>query len=216
MNNINYTKIELYSIIHLYNKKHNTNIKNLEKLNKEKLIELCNKYNILDEYDDIKDISFNKNNLNNLYKYQLIQDIEIFNQKNNIETDNVIHKLKKKELIEIMILHDIPHINYEMLKNEIKNTEYIINLRNIIIYNKLKFNNISSLEIDINKINDYDIKYLENYINTNNLVIDYTDICEIKELIKNLYESYKKFSKNKFNDNIVITLPEILELLKTI
>lgn len=151
-----------------------------------------------------------------LSKKQLINDINIYFLKQGKEIEGNIHKISKKKLIEIMIENEIPHIDNELLKTEIEETEKYNYYLDIIYYNFMKYKNI-----DIDIIKNIHMNYnlnsndLNDIIINNNLIFDnYTN--ETKVLINDLYISIDKYYKSINTKNTIEfkTLPDIIKNLK--
>jgi hypothetical protein len=124
--------------------------------------------------------------------------------------DGDIFKLKKKDLIKIMLDYDIPHIDENTLKEEILKYEKYNRLRNKILYNYYKYNNINP-EI----VNDLsDDEKLENIINEYNLIEEpkENELEEIMKLTKTIAIAYKNYCVNTHKScNITfLSLPLVL------
>ncbi len=151
-----------------------------------------------------------------LSKKELINDITIFFLKQGLVCEGNIHKISKNKLIQIMIENDIPHINNELLKEEIEETEKYNYYIQIIYHNFMKYKKPS---IDIIKsINTFHkSKDLEIIIKNNNLKFD-NDINEIKELVSVISDAIDKYkSKIGFKENLNYkTIPDIINYLSLI
>jgi len=129
-----------------------------------------------------------------LSKRNLLNDIDIFFLKNQMNYDGDIFKLKKKDLIKIMLDYDIPHIDENILKEEILKYEKYNKLRNKILYNYYKYNNI-----DPDIINDLsDDEKLEAIIEEYNLTEEpiENELEEIIKLTKTIAIAYKNYCVN--------------------
>ena len=92
------SKVELLAMIKQYNKNNSDKIKNIDKVKKEEIIQICHKYNIIPTNVD-NDI---KINLSNISKKHLLQDIELFFLKKGQTLPKEILQMKKNQLVEYM------------------------------------------------------------------------------------------------------------------
>ena len=148
------------------------------------------------------------NNKEKLTKIELINSINVHYLKQGILCENLT-KLSKIKLLEIYIDNNIDYVNKEQLKNEIISVERYNHLRDIIHCNFIKYENIpydiiANIKSDTKNeeleliIKQYDLKYEQSFIH-------------IKELVFNLYKSYKKYCDKSSIKNtcIYITIPSI-------
>ena len=148
-----------------------------------------------------------------MIKSEIINSINIHYYKKGIACRN-IYKLSKEKLTSILIDNNIEYITKEQLKEDILNIEKYNRLRDVIYCNFIKYENIS-YDIISKIIENTTIKELEEIINTNDLKME-QNFQNDKDLIFNLYKSYKSYCKssdipNKCN---YITLPNIIKSLK--
>ena len=140
------SRVELLALIKNHNKNNAEKIKNVDKLKKEEILDICKKYGLLQG----NDVKLEIVDLRNISKQDLIRDVEIwFMKQNKVVPHEVLH-LKKKDLIDFMELNGIPHHTYELLESEIKRYEKENMLKNIIIFNIMKYDNIDVDKIDNN------------------------------------------------------------------
>lgn len=204
------SNIELIVLLKNYKKKEHIKIPNLQKKNKEELIELCKNYKLLDQEDNNNGI---KINIDSLSKKQMINDIEIFFLKQYKKIDN-LKKMKRPELINIIEDNDIPHITETELKNQITEmnnyNKYVI----IIKYNYIKYDLFSLSSIDFDKVNSNDLlKFIED--NKLDINCDEISLDNINKLLGNIIVSYRTYCNN-INIDCVIergTIPYILNKL---
>ncbi len=149
-----------------------------------------------------------------LSKKQLINDIKVFYLKQGKECEGIC-KISKSKLIELIIEHDIPHVDDETLKNEIQETEKFNYYMNVIYYNFIKFNNIS-YDIISNIRSNSQIKSsdLHKIITDNNLEYG-NDMEEIKQLSLDLFNVIHNYcSKTNTKNTIQFkTIPSIIQFL---
>jgi transcriptional/translational regulatory protein YebC/TACO1 len=154
-------------------------------------------------------------NREKLTKLELIDSINMHYFKKGILCEN-LNKMSKFKLLEIYIDNNIEYVNKEQLKTEILATEKYNHLRDIIHCNFIKYENIpydiiANIKSDTTNeelekiIEKYNLKYEESFIN-------------LKELVFNLYKSYKKYCDKSSikNECIYITLPNIIKVFKEI
>jgi hypothetical protein len=156
-------------------------------------------------------------NYSKLTKKELINDINIYYLKKGVYSDN-IYKISKCKLIKLIIENDIPHIDNEMLKKEIEETEKFNNFMEIIYYNFIKYKNISYEEIYKIKSNpNITSTELNEFIVKNNLTAK-NDINEIKTLAINLHKVYDDYCQKNNIKNMVEfkTLPDIIKSLNSL
>ena len=201
-----YSKLELLVLIKNHNKNNIEKIKNVDKLKKEELQIICKKYGLLSDNNIIESID-----LRNISKKDLLRDVEIWYMKQKKDIPQHIISLKKKELIDFMELNNIQHYTQEILESEIKKYEKQNKLKDIIIYNIMKYDNIDVSTID----NDN----LERFIDDNKLDTDIKDIQQYAKLLHNLYVCYDEFCKSinkNYNSDKIKSFPKILQHIKDI
>lgn len=145
-------------------------------------------------------------------KKELINSINVFYLKKGILCQN-LSKISKQKLYDIYIENNIKYINEEELKKEILNVEEYNYLRDIIHCNFIKYENIPyeiisniNTSTSICELNEiiikYDLKYEKTFIN-------------IKNLVYELYKSYKNYCDNSLIDNecVYITIPSLMKAL---
>jgi hypothetical protein len=156
-----------------------------------------------------------ENNKPRLTRIDLIESIKVHYLKKGLLCQN-LDKMCKSKLLEFAIENEIEFIDKEQLKNEIIDIETYNFMRDIIYCNFIKYENIPYevvFKIDTNTTNDelqaiidkYNLKYEDNFKNT-------------KDLIFNIYKSYKTYCENSSikNECTYITLPSIIKALKNI
>jgi hypothetical protein len=156
-----------------------------------------------------------ENNKSRLTRIDLIESIKVHYLKKGLLCQN-LDKMCKSKLLEFAIENEIEFVDKEQLKNEIIDIETYNFMRDIIYCNFIKYENIPYevvFKIDTNTTNDelqaiidkYNLKYEDNFKNT-------------KDLIFNIYKSYKTYCENSFikNECTYITLPSIIKALKNI
>jgi hypothetical protein len=148
-----------------------------------------------------------------LTKMELINSINVHYLKKGILCENLT-KLSKVKLLEIYIDNNIDYVDKEQLKKEIITVEKYNHLRDIIYCNFIKYENIpydiiTNIKSDMSNeelemiIEKYNLKYEQSFVN-------------IKELVFNLYKSYKKYCDKSSikNQCVYITLPSITKAFK--
>jgi hypothetical protein len=150
-----------------------------------------------------------------LSKRNLLNDIDIFFFREKKECNYDLLKLKKKDLIKLMLDYNIPHITDEILKEETLKIEKNNKLRNIVNYNFHKYNNIPADVLLSASTNEEYEKIIENY-NLTEEPLD-NELEELIKLIKNISSSYKNYclNTNKTCNIKILSLPHILEVIKT-
>jgi hypothetical protein len=183
-----FSKIELLALIKSYNKNHTDKIKNADKMNKAEIIEVCRNYAIL---PDDKDECFHiEVDLRCVKKINLLQDIEMYFIKQNKCVPVNVQHMKKADIIAYMELNDIQHYTQDLLEKEVKlyRTQKI--LKNIVVLNIIKYDNI-----DVTKIPESDnIEELEAFVKQ----LDANDIDHLaaySAMLKNIYDAYHTFCK---------------------
>ncbi len=201
-----YSKIELLALIKNHNKCNVEKIRNSDKLKKHQLYDVCKKYKIISD-ESQGDVETDEDKLDNICKRDLLKDIEIYFLKQNKNVPMDIFKMRKKNLIEYMVLNGVIHYSKKLIEKEIR----LFQLKNIIIYNIMRYDNV-----DVTKLDDDN---LEEYIQKNNLDTDIICLQQYAVLLNTLYSAVDEFCK-KTNANIekdkIKSLPKILETLKYI
>jgi hypothetical protein len=201
-----YSKVELLALIKTYNKQSKEKIKNVDKMKKSELYEICDQHCLLKPDENRVSLYIN---LRNICKCDLKKDIEIHYLKLGQPVPDEILCLKKKELVDFMELNNIIHYTSDAIKEELNHHEKMKNLKNIIIYNIVKYDNID--------VNNLDNDKLEEFICENNLDVDIGDLQPHLVLLNTLYTAYSTFcittGRNCENDKIK-SLPKIVQKLQ--
>lgn len=208
MNNNKISKIELIAYLKKYKRDNNIKINNLEKQDKLELIELCKKYKLLDHnYSDEKP----KFDVYLLSKKQLIEDIKTFYCRKGEKIN--LNKLKKEDLIDLMITNNIPHITFEDLKKEIEENDNKNRIINILKYNYMKYENFN-----IDSIRNLTLDQIDVFINDNNLITNFNDFEQLSIMVESLNDTIYKYHIDTGTDIVEIkkTLPFLIEKLKSI
>ena len=159
--------------------------------------------------------------LNKFTKKEIIEIINIYYIKNNINIQINLNKLSKNKLIDIINTENIPIINNNDLINETIETEKFNDFIEIIYYNFLKYKNIqpsiiSYIKDNYNSLSSTD---LNNIIINNNLIIDDINIVKnTNKMILDISNIIHSFS-NSTNSKIILenkTLPDIIHFLNNI
>ncbi len=148
-------------------------------------------------------------------KFDLIESIKIHYLKQGLLCQN-LNKMSKEELVDYINENNIEYVDKDELKKEIINIETYNNLRDVIYCNFIKYENIP-YEIISNITKNTSNEELETIINKYNLKSE-DNFKNTKELIFNIYKSYKKYCENSKipNQCTYITLPSIINALKKI
>ncbi len=200
------SRIELLALIKIHNKLNNDKIKNIDKLKKEELLDICKKHGLLSGHNSIEKID-----LYNINKKHLLQDVEIWYMKQNKSIPLDVQQMKKKDLIDFMELNNIEHYTVDKIELEINKYNKLNNMRNIIIYNIIKYDNI-----DVNNIDNED---LESFIIEHNLDTNIKNMDQYAKLLHNLYvccEEYCKSIQIPFEYDKIRTFPKIMKHLNNI
>lgn len=149
-----------------------------------------------------------------LTKRDLLNDVGIYLFKEKIEYNQDLIKLKKKDLIKLMLDYNIPHIDDEMLKEETLSIEKNNRLKNIILYNFHKYNNVDINILLTSTTNEEFEKIIEDHNLTEEPSED--DLHELVKLIKNITALFKNYclTTNKPFNIKMFTLPHILDVIK--
>lgn len=182
------SKVELLAMIKQYNKNNSDKIKNIDKMKKEEIIQICHKYNIIPTNVD-NDI---KINLSNISKKHLLQDIELFFLKQGKTLPKEILQMKKNQLIEYMEENEIVHYTQSMITEDIQKYNKQNYDKNIIYYNIMCYDNVNIDEID----NDN----LEQFIQNNNLDRNIDNFQATSIFLSKIYSSLEEFCKNTNNE----------------
>lgn len=201
------TKIELLTLIKQHNKNNPEKIKNVDKMKKDELIDICKKYGLICNdredtenaplYIDLRDIS----------KRDLQRDVEVFFLKQNKQVPTDVMRLRKQDLIDYMELNNIHHYTPDIIQKEVN--DYMF--KNIIVYNIIRFDNIDPTKIDNTK--------MDIFIKENNLITDITDLHQYCKLLQDLYAAYENFcrsTKQEPEQDKLKSIPKILEKLHRI
>ena len=205
----NLSKIELLAMIKQYNKNNNDKIKNIDKMKKEEIVHICEKYEIIPR--NIEQNSSVKINLSNISKKYLLQDIELFFLKKGKPFPKEIQLLKKEELVEFMEDTGIEHYTQSMITEEIKKYNEYNHQKNIIYYNMMCYDNINVCEID----NDN----LDKFIRDNTLDTKIENLKDVSLLLSNIYSSLEEFCKNtkqEYTPDKFKSFPKVLKYIDTL
>jgi hypothetical protein len=202
-------KIELLALIKTYNKTNDDKIKNVDKLKKDEIIEICKKYNLIGSDDN----TYNSHNidLRNISKKDLLRDVEIYYMKHNKTVPNDVIQMKKQDIIDFMELNEIPHYTSELVEKEIKTIEKNNKLKYIITYNIIRYDNVN--------VNDIDNEKMDEYITNNGLDTDISKLQSYVVLLQNLHNAYEifcKMSNIEPENNKIKTLPKVIEKIKNL
>ena len=182
------SKVELLAMIKQYNKKNSDKIKNIDKMKKEEIMQICQKYNIIPTNVD-NDI---KINLSNISKKHLLQDIELFFLKKGQPLPKEINQMKRNQLVEYMEENEIEHYTQSMIIEEIQKYNKQNHDKNVIYYNIMCYDNVNIDEID----NDN----LEQFIKNNNLDENIDNLQATSIFLSKIYSSLEEFCKNTNNE----------------
>ncbi len=147
-----------------------------------------------------------------LTKKDLINDIRYFYIKKGIICDN-IYNVSKKKLLQIIIDNDIPHINQDIFRKEIEETEKFNYYYEVIHHNFRKYKNISIDDIKTITF-DSNSSQLNQLIVSHNLKFD-NDIKETNELVTQLLTNINNYCLSTNNKNTIQfkTIPDIIQFL---
>jgi len=203
-------RIELLALIKTYNKTHDDKIKNVDKLKKEEIIELCQKYNLFDTVEQSA-AATTTIDLRNISKKDLMRDVEFYFLKQSKMIPQDVALMKKQDLIDYMELNEIQHYTPELIQKEVRQLNKEHYLKNIITYNMLRYDNVDIMNLDNDKIEEY---IIENKLDTN---IEHLHAYAV--LLYNLHASYEGFCKSTGTEYVkdrIKTIPKILEHLKNL
>ena len=182
------SKVELLAMIKQYNKNNSDKIKNIDKMKKKEIVQICQKYNIIPTNVD-NDI---KINLSNISKKHLLQDIELFFLKKGQPLPKEINQMKRNQLVEYMEENEIEHYTQSMIIEEIQKYNKQNHDKNVIYYNIMCYDNVNIDEID----NDN----LEQFIKNNNLDENIDNLQATSIFLSKIYSSLEEFCKNTNNE----------------
>lgn len=205
----NYSRIELLAKIKSFNRTHNDKIKNVDKMKKEDLINLCLSYSLIDQSSS--DIDSRRIDLRNLSRNSILQDISLYFLKQAKEVPSDILSMKKQELIDFMETNDIIHYTPELIESETKRYIAEDNAKKVIYYNMIRYDNVNT--------NDIDSNHLMEYIEYQKLDQDMQHFNEYAKMLTTIYTAYDKFceatSLEKQDDKIK-SFPKIIKHLTKI
>jgi hypothetical protein len=207
-----FSKVELLALIKSYNKNHTDKIKNADKMNKAEIIEVCRNYAILP--DHTSECTCIEVDLRSVKKYNLLQDVEMyFLKQDKCVPTNVLH-MKKADLIAYMELNDIQHYTQELLENEVKMYRTQKLLKNIVVLNIIKYDNIDVTQIPASD----NIEELETFVKALD-ADDLDNLAAYSAMLKNIYDAYDTFCKATgkiATPDKIKSFPKILNKLQNI
>lgn len=200
------SKVELLALIKQYNRNGVDKVMNVDKMKKAELLELCSRYSLINDKHTKVDVS--DMNLKNIPITKLLQDVELFFLRQGKKVPQEVTKMKKRDLIDYMILNTIPHYTAEDLENEYNEYQRKSRNKNIVIYNIIRYDNV-----DVESIDDQN---MEKYIDENNLDknIDHFDAYTV--FLLDLYNAYENFRKAKGDIVISDKMKSFPKILKKI
>lgn len=194
--NIDYSKIELLAFIKCFNRTNDDKIRNIDKLKKEDLYEICKKYSLI-QYDQnsiVNDTVIFKN----ISKEIILQNIELHFLKNEKQFPTTrFTKMKKRDLLNYVNTNNINHYTPDMIKREIEYYENKHFLQNIIYYNLIRFGNNIEPSDAMTKRKD-ELIYFDEYL----------------KLFQGMFSVYERFCENTGRYIDVKSLPDIIENLQ--
>lgn len=207
-----FSKVELLALIKSYNRTHSDKIKNADKMNKTEITEVCQKYGILPaEKDDGVGVEVE---LRNVKKINLLQDVEMYFLKQNLSVPADVLQMKKADLIAYMELNGIQHYTQELLEKEVRMYQMQKHLKNIVVLNIVKYDNIDVTQIpesdDISAFEEFVSKLDTNGIN---------NLSAYSALLKTMYDAYGTFCKTtgtNYHPDKIKSFPKILNKLQNI
>ncbi len=176
-----HSKVELLALIKNYNKLNNDKIKNADKMKKDELIMICNKYHMING-DGSTEIEID---LNNVSKHHLQKDVEVHFIDARKSVPIKVMQMKKAALIKFMHDHDIRHMSKNKIAQILQDHERLQMNKLIIVNNIIKYDNI-----DVSAIDDAN---LEQFIIEKQLHTDIDHLQEYSVLLHDLYVAYDKF-----------------------
>lgn len=203
-----YSKIELLSCIKSYNKINNDKIKNADKMKKDELVNICQRYHLLSDDKPVDDQCIN---LHNISKRDLKKDIEIHCMLHDTHLSPEVMHMKKEDLVEYMYANNIKHYSKDDIES--MKAKYAKNekLKMIIVQSMIKYDNI-----DVEKL---DNEHLEDYIIENGLDVNIQNLQAYSLLLKTLYTAYHRFCEQTGTINEtdkIKSFPKILMKLSAI
>jgi len=200
------SKVELLALIKQYNRNGIDKIMNVDKMKKGELMELCSKYSLINDKNTKADVS--DMNLKNIPITKLLQDVELFFLRQGKKMPQEVAKMKKRDLIDYMMLNSIPHYTAEDLENEYNECQRITRNKNIIIYNIIRYDNV-----DVENIDDQN---MEKYIEENNLDKNVENFDAYTVFLRDLYNAYENFRKAKGDSVVTDKMKSFPKILKKI
>lgn len=197
-------RIELLSLIKKYNKENVDKIKNIDKLKKEELYEICCKYHLI-KTEVIEEVIM-PIDLHTINKNELLKDIQIYFCYKGMNVPDEISKMKKDELITFMEDNSVKHYTPELIKKEVLELEKNKKIEDIIVYNVMRYDNLDMVNL---KHLDHEQYIIDKKLNTNT-----DDIDDYIVLINRLYTAYVSFcvhTNRKYEFKKYKSLPFILE-----
>lgn len=207
MDTVSYSKVELLALIKQYNKHNNDKIKNTDKMKKCDLLNICKKYGII----DVEKQQRIEVDLHNISKRDLQKDVQLYFLKNGSRQPPQIVHMNKNDLIDFMKINCIPHYDRKTIEETYNHLVRNEDLKNIIVYNIIKYDNVDVSQID----NDN----LEEYIANNDLDTNIEFLQQYSVLLHSLYEAYEQWCKSCshiYEKDKIRSFPKILEKLKNI
>jgi uncharacterized phage-associated protein len=201
-----YNRIELLALVKAYNKTHGDKIKNVDKLKKDEIIDICQQYDLLSAEKTGQNV---KIDLRNVSKKDLNRDVEIFFMKKNRNVPQDVAQLKKQDLIDYIEMNDITHYTPELIEHEVKAIQHDNFLKHIISYNIIRYDNVDVMNLD----NDN----LQNYIDKNGLDTNIDQLQAYATLLHNLHTAYETFCKTTQTEYVkdkIKTIPKMLDNIK--
>jgi hypothetical protein len=202
----NYSKIELLMLIKTYNKTHDDKIKNVDKMKKDELIEICEKYALSDD----SQICTIRIDLRNVCKKDLMRDVQLYFMKKNQNIPQNVAQMRKHDLIDYMEVQGIKHYTPDILEKELEELHQYNMLKNVITYNIIRYDNVDIMQLD----NDLNTYIIENKLDTN---IDHMHAYAL--LLRNLLCAYELFCKDigkEYEMDKIKSIPKILARIENI
>ena len=202
-------RIEMLALIKTYNKSHDDKIKNVDKLKKDEIVEICQKYKLFDTPDQHTVVASVTIDLRNISKKDLMRDTEFYFLKQGRMIPQDVALMKKQELIDYMELNGISHYTPELIEKEVREINREHYLKNIITYNMLRYDNIDIAQLENDNIEDY--------IKNNNLDTNLEHMHAYAVLLYNLNATYEGFCRSTGTEYVtdrIKTIPKILERIK--
>lgn len=205
--------VELKALLSKFKKENKVKITGINNMNKQQLIDECNKYKLLEDTttgtSELLDIEYDKYS-----KKHLIVDIQIFFLKQNKTIEN-LEKLSKEQLISFIAQFNIPHNSPKELENLLNECTKVNQLRDIIKANYVKYGKINIADHNIDNMSSEELeKFIDEY-QLMREIESYEFVDNIAMRLIAVYYMYCEF-KNKECDVEKKNIPYILEKLKTI